>query len=170
MKSVAGATAGKTKITVTPAKIVLSNKYKYKIQQNDFSTLPELDDDLSAWTDWNGTDEITATNGYYIAVAETEADYSCERVGKKQIVSRIQSTITYMDGESEITGLTPTTYLEGIGATLPTEVTKSGYTFNGWYANAELTGNAVTEIGTSATGNKTFYAKFTEVVAEEEQS
>ena len=125
--------------------------------------MPDLDDDLSAWTTWNGTDEISATNGYYIAVAETESDYSCERVGKTQVVSRIQSNITYMDGEAEITGLTPTTYLEGIGATLPVSVTKDGYTFDGWYANAELTGDVVTVIGTGATGNKTFYAKFTEI-------
>lgn len=145
-----------------------SNKYKYKVQESDFSALPELGDDLSAWTDWNGTDEITATNGYYIAVAETEANNTCERVGKRQVSSRVQSTITYMDGESEITGLTPTTYLEGIGATLPTEVTKQDYTFDGWYNNAGLTGDVVTEIGTSATGNKTFYAKFTGVAPQGE--
>jgi len=162
VNSVAGASAGKTKITVSPAKIVASNKYKYKVQASEFVDLPELDDDLSAWTTWNGTDEITATNGYYIAVAETESDFSCEKVGTTQVVSRVQSSITYMDGESEITGLTPATYLEGIGATLPT-ATKEGYTFDGWYANAELTGDVVTAIGTSATGNKTFYAKFTEV-------
>lgn len=97
-------------------------------------------------------------------MAETESDFSCEKVGTKQVVSRIQSNITYMDDDNEITGLTPTTYLEGIGATLPTTVTKEGYTFGGWYTTAELTGNAVTTIGTSATGNKTFYAKFTEVI------
>jgi uncharacterized repeat protein (TIGR02543 family) len=124
--------------------------------------LPALGDDLSAWTTWDGTSEITATNGYYIAVAETESDFTCEKVGKVQVSSRIQSNITYMDGDTEITGLTPTTYLEGIGATLPDSVTKEGYTFNGWYANAELTGDVVESIGTGATGNKTFYAKFTE--------
>ena len=162
VNSVAGASAGKTKITISQPKLVGSNKYKYKVQASDFSDLPELDDDLSAWTTWNGTDEISATNGYYIAVAETESDFSCERVGKTQVVSRVQSSITYMDGETEITTLTPTTYLEGIGATLPV-VTKEGYTFDGWYADAEFTGDAITAIGTSETGNKTFYAKFTEV-------
>lgn len=126
-----------------------------------------MGDDLSAWTTWNGTDEISATNGYYIAVAETESDFTCEKVGKKQVVSRVQSSITYMDGGDAITGLTPETYLEGIGTTLPTEVTKDGYTFDGWYADAGLTGDVITAIGTSETGNKVFYAKFTEITEQE---
>lgn len=88
--SVAGTEVGDTKITVSPAKIVTANKYKYKVQQADFTTLPDLDDDLSAWTTWDGTSDITATNGYYIAVAETESDYSCERVGKTKVVSNVQ--------------------------------------------------------------------------------
>jgi len=43
---------------------------------------------LSAWTTWNGVSDITATNGYYIAVAETESDFTCEKVGTTQIVSK----------------------------------------------------------------------------------
>ena len=117
---------------------------------------------MTDWTTWDGTSEISATNGYYIAVAETEPDFSCEKVGTTQIVARVERNITYYDGETEITGLTPNTYLEGIGVTLPT-AEKEGYTFDGWYATAELTGDAITSIGTEATGNKTFYAKFTEI-------
>ncbi len=69
-------------------------------------------------------------------------------------------TITYMDGANAITGLTPTSYTAGVGATLPTSVSKTDCKFEGWYDNDGLTGNAVTAIGTEATGNKTFYAKF----------
>lgn len=87
VNSAAGTTSGKTKITVSPAKLVSSNKYKYKVQQADFSTLPDLGDDLSAWTTWDGTSEIAATNGYYIAVAETESDFTCEKVGKATVVA-----------------------------------------------------------------------------------
>lgn len=39
-----------------------------------------------------------------------------------------------------------TTYTYGEGATLPTDVTRSGYTFAGWYASAALTGSPVTAI------------------------
>ena len=45
--------------------------------------------------------------------------------------------ITYMDGTTKLTDLTPATYTEGTGATLPgaDKVTKLGYTFAGWYNN-----------------------------------
>lgn len=86
----AGSTVGKTKITVSPSKYVSANKYKYKVQASDFTSLPELGDDLTAWTTWDGTSEIAATNGYYIAVAETESDYTCEKVGKTTVVSLTQ--------------------------------------------------------------------------------
>lgn len=85
--SAEGTSSGKTKITVSPAKLVSSNKYKYKVQASDFSTLPDLGDDLSAWTTWDGTSEIAATDGYYIAVAETESDFTCEKVGKTTVES-----------------------------------------------------------------------------------
>lgn len=75
---------------MSPTKIVTSNKYKYKAQASDFATLPELGDDLSAWTTWDGTSEITATNGYYIAVAETESDFTCEKVGKTTVVAKTE--------------------------------------------------------------------------------
>jgi uncharacterized repeat protein (TIGR02543 family) len=61
------------------------------------------------------------------------------------------------------TGGTPfTSYTYGTGATLPTDYTKDGYTFAGWYDNAGLTGDAVTAITPTDTGNKTFWAKWTE--------
>ena len=82
------ATTGKTKITVSPTKSVTSNKYKYTTSSTAITTLPSLGDDLSAWTTWNGVSDITATNGYYIAVAETESDNTCEKVGTTQIVSK----------------------------------------------------------------------------------
>lgn len=66
-----------------------SNKYKYKVQSGEFEELPDLGDDLSAWTTWDGTSEISATNGYYIAVAETESDFTCEKVGYTEVISEV---------------------------------------------------------------------------------
>lgn len=70
-------------------------------------------------------------------------------------------TITYMDGETEIEGLSPATYTFGSITPLPLEAEKEDYTFDGWYDNAELSGDVVVSIGAEAHGNKTFYAKFT---------
>ena len=40
---------------------------------------------------------------------------------------------------------------------------KSGHSFDGWYDNAECTGDALSEISATETGNKTFYAKWTPI-------
>lgn len=55
-----------------------------------------------------------------------------------------------------------TEYTYGQVTALPTDVTRAGYTFGGWYDNEALTGKPVTAIGPAETGDKTFYAKWTE--------
>ena len=71
-------------------------------------------------------------------------------------------SIVYMDGE-ETLNLAPASYTILAGVTLPTDVTKTGYTFGGWYAASDFTGDAVTEIALGTTGNKTFYSKWTAI-------
>ena len=61
---------------------------------------------------------------------------------------------TIADGK-DVTG-----YTYGVGATLPTDVTRTGYTFKGWYDNENLTGSPVTAIGGAETGNKEYWAKW----------
>ena len=53
-----------------------------------------------------------------------------------------------------------TEYTYGVGVTLPTDVTRTGYTFKGWYDNEGLTGDPVTAIGNTETGNKEYWAKW----------
>lgn len=53
-----------------------------------------------------------------------------------------------------------TAYDYGKGVTLPTDVTREGYTFAGWYDNANFTGKAVTAIGPTDEGDKTYWAKW----------
>ena len=65
--------------------------------------------------------------------------------------------ITYVTDGGTIGGLYPVTYTEGTVTVLPTDVTKPGYTFLGWYDAAE-NGSKVTQIEADATGDKTFYA------------
>ncbi|MBP5603039.1 MAG: InlB B-repeat-containing protein [Treponema sp.] len=55
----------------------------------------------------------------------------------------------------------PLNYSRFTDYTLPqTGISKTGYSFGGWYENASLTGNAVTSISAGSTGTKTFYAKW----------
>ena len=67
------------------------------------------------------------------------------------------------NGGTIASGKNVSEYKYGTGATLPTDadITRDGYTFNGWYDNVSLTGDAVTAISKTATGNKIFYAKWT---------
>ena len=54
-------------------------------------------------------------------------------------------------------------YTYGIGAILPTSVTREGYTFAGWYEEEDFTGDPVAAIGKDAMGDKTYWAKWEEV-------
>jgi uncharacterized repeat protein (TIGR02543 family) len=47
--------------------------------------------------------------------------------------------------------------------TLPT-ATRSGYTFEGWYTNADFSGGKVTQITAGSTGNKKYYAKWSQPI------
>lgn len=70
--SAAGATSGKTALTVAP-ELTSGNSYKY--QTSASVTLPAYGQVLSeGWTDWDGSEEITATTGQQIAVVEVNAD------------------------------------------------------------------------------------------------
>ena len=66
-------------------------------------------------------------------------------------------SITYVTDGGTINGEYPTTYTKGTVTVLPTDVTKPGYTFLGWF-NAAEGGDKVTQIEATETGNKTFYA------------
>ena len=53
-----------------------------------------------------------------------------------------------------------TSYTYGQGATLPTDVTKAGCTFAGWYDNANYTGEPVTAISNTEKENKIYWARW----------
>lgn len=70
--SAAGASSGMTALTVAPE---LSSGNSYKYQTSASVTLPAYGQVLSVgWTDWDGSEEITATTGQQIAVVEVNAD------------------------------------------------------------------------------------------------
>lgn len=66
-------------------------------------------------------------------------------------------SITYITNGGTINSGKVENYSYGLGTILPTNVTKYGYNFNGWFAEQTLT-NKVTNILNNESGNKIFYA------------
>lgn len=85
VNSAAGSASGKTVITVSPA-LAEGHSYKYKVAANP--TVPNVGDTLSAgYTNWNGTDEITAETGKKIVVAEVDGKNVCVGSGTATITA-----------------------------------------------------------------------------------
>ena len=72
-------------------------------------------------------------------------------------------SITYVTDGGTINGEYPTTYTKGTVTVLPTDVTKPGYTFLGWFT-AYTGGVQVRQIEATETGDKTFYARWQKTV------
>lgn len=72
-------------------------------------------------------------------------------------------SITYVTDGGTINGEYPTTYTKGTVTVLPTDVTKPGYTFLGWFT-AYIGGVQVRQIEATETGDKTFYARWHKTV------
>lgn len=69
-------------------------------------------------------------------------------------------TITYVTDDGTINSGQLAGYTYGVGGMLPVDVSKTGFTFGGWYESSSFDGSPVTAILTSDKGNKTFYAKW----------
>ena len=63
--------------------------------------------------------------------------------------------VTLNTNGGTVNGGNVTGYVYGEGAKLPTDVTRDGYTFGGWYDNEALSGSRVTVITGTDTGDKT---------------
>lgn len=87
-----------------------------------------------------------------------------DAMGDKAFYARWRANdyaITYeVDGGTLPEGA-PDGYVHGEGCTLPVP-TRAGHTFEGWYATADFAGDPVAEVGADATGDKTFYARWSE--------
>ena len=111
-----------------------------------------------------GLEELT---DYHFIVRAKGASYYCDYGDTARLTFTTLGTpytITYhLNGASWINE-GAAVYYHGTGYTLPVagDMSNTGYTFGGWYDNSGLTGSAVTEISAEATGNKEFWAKWTE--------
>ncbi len=69
--------------------------------------------------------------------------------------------ITYILNDGTNSADNPATYTVNSGTITFADPTREGYTFDGWYNNADFTGDKVTRIAAGSTGDVTLYAKWT---------
>ena len=113
------------------------------------------------FTGWNTTAEGTGTS----YEDGTEVSNLSSAVGGEVTLYAQWTASSYTvtlntNGGTIAEGKEVTSYTFGTGATLPTEVTRTGYTFDGWYAKEDFSGDKVTVIPADATGDKAYWAKW----------
>ena len=121
------------------------------------ATLPTDDDTTYTGYTFKGWYDNEGLTGFPVtAISDTET-------GNKEYWAKWEAnvyTVTLNTNGGTINSGNVTEYTYGVGATLPTDVTRTGYTFKGWYDNDNLTGSPVTAISNTETGNKEYWAKW----------
>jgi uncharacterized repeat protein (TIGR02543 family) len=103
------------------------------------------------------TDTIVYRVGEIVATGDTL--WGNTTTSYLKLINSASYSITYNLSGGANNAANVASYMYGVGITL-SDPTQIGYTFNGWYDNADFTGTAITEISTTATGNMTLYAKW----------
>ena len=129
--------------------IIVKNGSTFTAPASDGMTRPDGDtDNYFMWLDGNGNS--------YEPGASVPADVT--ELTVQWTAPTYAVTLNTNGGTINSGNVTGYTY--GVGATLPTDVTRTGYTFKGWYDNENLTGSPVTAIGGAEMGNKEYWAKW----------
>lgn len=155
----------------TDKKIIYASLEKYSI------TFETNDGTINSGnvTEYKISDEVTlptdvTREGYTFAGWYENSDFSGSEVktiskgttGNKTYYAKWNKkyNVTFVLNSGVINSGSIDYYVETVGASLPTDVTKENYYFAGWYDNESFEGKAVTEISAEATGDKTYYARF----------
>ncbi len=104
---------------------------------------------------WN-----TTTNGKGTSYAPGDNYTTDSRLTLYAQWEKDEYTVTLNTNGGTINSGDITNYTYGEGATLPSDVTKEGYVFKGWYKEEDFSGTQVTAIGIAETGDKIYYAKW----------
>ena len=83
LTSAAGTATGATKVTVSTTK-GKGNSYKYKVD----AAVPVAGADCSAWTDWNGTADITAATGKTLVIVEVDGNGLAVKAGSVTVTAK----------------------------------------------------------------------------------
>ena len=130
--------------------IIVKTGSKFTAPASDGMTRP--DGNTGSFFMWLGSDGKLYAPGAIVPAEVTKL--TVQWTAPTYAVTLNTNGGTIADGK-DVTG-----YTYGVGATLPTDVTRTGYTFKGWYDNEGLTGDPVTAIGNTETGNKEYWAKW----------
>ena len=76
--------------------------------------------------------------------------------------------IIYEVGGGTLPTDAPTTYNPETATPLPTDVTRKGYVFAGWYTSSKFDGECITEIPAGATGGFALYARWLKIYTDED--
>ena len=104
---------------------------------------------------------LTKTGYTYVWDATPAAKMPAADTSYSAVWTANTYTVTLNTNGGTIVSGDVTGYAYGTGAALPTNVTRTGYTFAGWYEKENLTGSGTVSISKTASGDKTFYAKWT---------
>ena len=96
----------------------------------------------------------------YAAMVRMHQFISWNSSGQKYFSNYIQKMCDVTPIKEEV----PSKYKAGQELNLPVLSLESGLKFLGWYDNPEFSGNPITKLGASDSGNKVFYAKWEEEV------
>lgn len=143
---------GKIGDTTGTVNIVVKNSESFTAPESSGLSSPigKTDTDFC----WLGSDGNSYIPGAYVPAGVTSLTAQWTPMTYTVMLETNGGTIA--DGKDVIS------YTYGAGATLPTEndITREGYTFEGWYADSSFSGTPVTEISSDDMGNKEFYAKW----------
>lgn len=154
--------------TVTAVFSRTTNKYTITWKNYDGTTLKTEEVAYGTTPSYTGTTPTQAATAQYTYTHNGWAPSVVAVTGNATYTATFTETpriytITLNTNDGTINAGNVTSYEYGVGATLPTNVTKENHQFGGWFDNSGCTGTAVTAISTTATGNKVYWAKWTEL-------
>ena len=157
--------------TFSDNQTVSNNYFTLKDNYNDkFTVTPKTDHSYYQFREWSDN-HSTSTSARTITVSsDTAVTYDSTWNYKSYTITYNTNGGTLdsgcYDSVTTANSVYKSSYTYGTGKTLPTasDIThatySSLYSFGGWYTSSDFSGSAVTSIGTTATGNKTYYAKW----------